>query len=258
MKTIIIILLTSIKLCAQIPSYTDVQIEMAGQSNCAGKATGAISAYTPLNSSCKIFNTSTYLFETINAQTNTGQPTTNGQGAYGVETPLAYKINLLTKKKVFINKYGIDNTGITSFMERSSLYLFPSIGNTMIYNTDKSNPYLTNTTKRLGFIWIQGEADGTTTTNANAYLANLRILVSDWRLTRKLKGPIIFVTPSYNPSLVPYRNTVVAAMNTVASENTDIYVIDTVSQPLGDGLHYTGTAIESIATSIFNILKGYL
>ncbi|MBD0831624.1 sialate O-acetylesterase [Aestuariibaculum sediminum] len=104
-----------------------------------------------------------------------------------------------------------------------------------------------------GFIWIQGESDGDSNDNANAYKANLRRLIEDLRseVVKNPKLKVILGVDEQHGFMVE-RPQVVEAQKSIAESDENITFSSMYALPKADATHLTTKGLIEHGHRLFN------
>jgi hypothetical protein len=223
---------------------------ISGQSNAVGWGTDSPLASNTVNSKVEVFNTATQAWE-VATPTNihdTQEPTNApfAAGSNSIAWEFAKKIQNQNPKKhirfILVGKVGEPISGWVG-------------GSPIVYNRLLTNMTAAGIKKIDGFIWMQGEGDGTVASGISVatYTTNFRQLVTNLR------------TQSWFPSTTPIfdiellRTTGIAQYSTqnqaktITGLDSDPYTITISSKDLigaTDAIHYTNAEMGIIADRI--------
>lgn len=221
---------------------------LSGQSNARGQGTPFPSGYTGNIPNCKIFNGTT--FETLNGSVTNNNQLGQAQGTFGAEMSLLKDLST-RYKTVYCMKYAIGSSGLATVAQGGDpdnwnpATVGQYFDNLITYiNTAKT--LLPSTCTDLGFIWYQGEADGRSQTEADAYYPNLGTFISTIRTETSLPSLKFYLTRILNITdngLALQSCTVRLALTKYAYDNYGTsYLVDVDDLGIaGDFTHLTAT-----------------
>lgn len=165
---------------------------------------------------------------------------------------LAYDLRQLYSEEIYIVQYGISGSYLATQWGQGAIYYNNLLGyynNALLELSDRN--FL-----QKSFIWIQGEADSKTPSDANAYQANLTNLVSavraDFDVTKFVDCDIYASLP---PVTFAYSATVRTAKQTVDSADANFYLGDATSWGhQADNIHLDANGIISCGEYAASVL----
>lgn len=207
--------------------------------------------YSGLIADAKIYN-SGYDFQLndLNVGVNTRLLNPNAADEFGWEAKLSKDLSI-TGRNYYI-KRGIGGSSFSTWQapDGTDYTGWKSDINTalpLILSDANSNGY----SVWLGaFLWIFGDNDGITEASANEYAGEMEVFYLDlksyWQTvknTYNIHGDFKFITTRQRTGAptVPFFSTIQAAQEYLENKYEDVYLIDTDSFPVYDGLHWNPT-----------------
>jgi hypothetical protein len=233
---------------------------MRGQSNVMGRV-DASTLSTELQAiipDVYIFNYSTLQIEPYQAGVNS---TLDDIGSYGYELYLAILLRDYHNKKVVIYKYGRGGTRLEADSNPNGDWAISS--NELIknyetfYNIFRLRLAKAKITQINPFsIWHQGESDALNLTASNNYEVNETATFARERAIMGVGRKIINV--NIQSTSGTYASTVRTAKVAVDALDSNVYLVDSEGlATLPDDLHLADSALQSLATSFFNLCKDW-
>jgi len=184
--------------------------------------------------------------------TNNGKLSSNGS-KWGCEAEFARLWALERNERLFIVKHAIGGTALAD-------YWAPGAGTGYVamisYATTAKSALAAKgyTVNCIGLLWMQGESDGVSQTQANAYYANLSTFFarvrSDWG---SASMPIV-VGRIADQAELTYRTVVRTAQAEVVAGDGHAALIDTDAYG-NDGLHYSTNGIVNMGADMYAAWK---
>lgn len=228
-------------------AITSNAIIWAGQSNADGRGLLTVEGLSVRPNTIQTFDKNLLKF-------NRFQFTTTGVNRY-----ISPEQSLFTYSEVFTTKpiYQIRQaTGGTSFAANDwnkGDGQYDALINQFLHSKQLFNAQ--GVTPNYVMVWIQGESDGDTPTNAAAYQAALTQFFADVRTDTGLPNlPIVIGRLSNNQTGVSELSTIQAAQDAVAALSANNYIINTDSYAVGDGLHFTEAGCIQYGYDLFDLL----
>lgn len=251
----------------------------AGQSNCGNaflseSTAGEIALYDKTYTNVKIYNRYLAMTSFANMDIGTNTNSSGGEGVsnpgeYGFEASLFKLFNdTLPNRNYYFIKYGHTGTSLGGVWKHTFNGL--NFDKLMIAVADAVDEIIADGKVPVlkAFFWVQGEADATAQSFANAYLTNLtgffnqfNIEYSAIRTARNLSSDTTYlkvITENDATAFAPaiYRATVTQAkIDYCANASNNAVFVETQDLPVIRVVHWTSAGQITLGSRFFNLVR---
>lgn len=242
----------------------------AGQSNIDGRVP-QIDAPIWLNQSdpslenVSVWKNTTSEYLQFKLGLNTGSYT-NASTLWAFDMVTYYLMQQYKKSNVFVVKKSVGGTAISELGSigagcwNADFNVIP-VGTAKLLQLFET--YITHSIEHSGltkshikaFLWHQGEGDYSEAA-APFYYNNLKAVISSVRAVVG-NSNLPFVMGSISHNSAQYNSIVEAAQQQIASEDSNVYLVDMSAGTLLDSYHFDAATSENLGTSVFNIIKDF-